>query len=81
MFAAAVYEDFAILDHCINKTGVDFKGISKWRKALRAEIAGLDELPGVQGPTTYSKDGQANKKVYIIRWKDGKRIIIYPEGV
>ena len=81
MFAAAVYEDFAILRHCITQTGVAFKSISKWRVALRASIAGLNELPGVQGPTTYSKNGQAEKKVYIIRWENGKRIIIYPKGV
>ena len=80
MFAAAVYEAFYILEYAINKTGVNYKSISKWRKALRDTIANIDALPGVQGPTTYGPDGQADKKVYIVIWKDGKRVIIYPEG-
>jgi len=80
MFAAAVYEAFYILEHSINKTGVDYGSISKWRKDLRNAIAGIQAFPGVQGPTTYGEDGQADKKVYIVRWENGRRVIIYPEG-
>jgi branched-chain amino acid transport system substrate-binding protein len=78
MFAAAVYEAFDILFASLKKTGTDFKSVPKWREALRNEIAGIKDLPGVQGPTTFAADGQADKKVYIIRWEDGKRKIIYP---
>ena len=80
MFAAAVYEAFYILDYAIKKTGVKYKSIKKWRKALRDVLANIKDLPGVQGPTTFGPNGQADKKVYIVRWENGKRVIIYPKG-
>jgi branched-chain amino acid transport system substrate-binding protein len=81
MFAAAVYEAFYILQHAVGKTGVKQANIAQWRDALRDVLAGIKDLPGVQGPTTYGPDGQAVKEVYIIRWENGNRVIIYPKGV
>ncbi len=80
MFAAAVYEAFYILENTIGKAGLSHPSVAKWREALRDAIAGIKDLPGVQGPTTFGPDGQANKQVYIIRWENGKRVIIYPKG-
>lgn len=81
MFAAAVYESFDILFNCLSKATLDAKSVSKSRQALRDQISRIKELPGVQGPTTFEATGQADKKVYIIRWEKGKRVIIYPKGV
>jgi branched-chain amino acid transport system substrate-binding protein len=80
MYAAAVYEAFFILQHAVSKTGVKPANIAQWRDALRDALAGIKDLPGVQGPTTFGPDGQADKKIYIIRWENGKRVIIYPKG-
>jgi branched-chain amino acid transport system substrate-binding protein len=80
MFAAAVYEAFYILENAIGKTGVSHASISEWREALRDAIAGIKALPGVQGPTTFGPDGQADKEVLVMRWENGKRVIIYPKG-
>jgi branched-chain amino acid transport system substrate-binding protein len=81
MYAAAVYEAFYILQHAVGKTGAKPANIAQWRDALRDVLAGIKDLPGVQGPTTYGPDGQAVKEVYIIRWENGNRVIIYPKGV
>ncbi len=80
MFAAAVYEAVYILEHAIGKTGASYPSLPKWREALRDAIAGIKDLPGVQGPTTFGPDGQADKKVLVMRWENGKRFILFPKG-
>jgi branched-chain amino acid transport system substrate-binding protein len=79
MFAAAVYEALYIFEDAVKRVGTDFTDMKKWRLAMREAIASTKNLPGVQGgPTTFGPDGQADKKVYIVRWQQGKRVILYP---
>ena len=79
MFGAATYE---AIDIIAKVAGVlnegDFNNIAFLRAAMRDGIAGLDALPGVQGPTTFNESGQADKMVYIVRWENGKRVIVSP---
>jgi len=79
MFAAAVYEAVYIFEDAVKRAGTDFTDIKKWRLAIRDALATTKNLPGVQGgPTTFGPDGQADKKVYIVRWHRGKREILFP---
>ena len=79
MFAAAVYESVYIFEDAVKRAGTNFTDLKKWQLATRDAIASTKNLPGVQGgPTTFGPDGQADKKVYIVKWQQGKRIILYP---
>jgi len=79
MFAAATYEAVDIIAHVAKGLGADsWKDITKLRQSITAGIAALKELPGVQGPTTFDSNGQADKLVYIVRWENGKRVVIFP---
>jgi branched-chain amino acid transport system substrate-binding protein len=79
MFGAATYEAVDIVAKVApTLKDADFKDITVFRAAMRDGIANLKELPGVQGPTTFDETGQADKMVYIIRWENGKRVIVYP---
>ena len=79
MFAAAVYEAVYIAEDAVKRAGTDFSDLKKWRLAVRDALAATKDLPGVQGgDTTFGPDGQADKKVYIVRWEKGKRVILYP---
>ena len=79
MFAAAVYEAVYIAEDAVKRAGTDFSDLKKWRLAVRDTLASTKDLPGVQGgATTFGPDGQADKKVYIVRWEKGKRVILYP---
>jgi branched-chain amino acid transport system substrate-binding protein len=80
MFAAATYEAVDIIAHVASGLEGDaWKSLPQLREAIREGLAALDGLPGVQGPTTFDENGQADKEVYIVRWENGKRIVIYPE--
>jgi len=80
MFAAATYEAVDIIAHVAKGLGADsWKDITKLRQSITDGIAALKELPGVQGPTTFDSNGQADKLVYIVRWEKGKRVVIFPE--
>ena len=79
MFAAAVYEAVYIAEDAVKRAGSNLSDLGKWRLAVRDALASTKDLPGVQGgPTTFGPDGQADKKVYIVRWEKGKRVILYP---
>lgn len=79
MFGAATYEAVDIVAKVAAKLPEsDFDNMAKLREAMRNGIAGLDALPGVQGPTTFDETGQADKMVYIVRWESGKRVIVFP---
>jgi len=81
MFAAATYEAVDIIANVSKGLGDDsWKSLAKLRQAITDGISDLDGLPGVQGPTTFDENGQADKLVYIIRWENGKRVVIFPEG-
>lgn len=80
MFAAATYEAIDLIAHVArNLGGESWKSVANLRQTLTEGIAALDDLPGVQGPTTFDEKGQADKLVYIIRWEGGKRVVIFPE--
>lgn len=80
MFAAATYEAVDIVATVAKGLdGGTWKDLPKLRQAITDGIAALDGLPGVQGPTTFDETGQADKMVYIVRWENGKRVVIYPE--
>lgn len=79
MFGAATYEAVDIVAKVAGALDEShFKDITALRAALRDGIANLDALPGVQGPTTFDESGQADKMVYVIRWENGKRVIVFP---
>lgn len=80
MFAAATYEAIDIIVTVARESDEGaWKTTPQLRQALRDGIAALKDLPGVQGPTTFDENGQANKQVYIVRWENGKRKVIYPK--
>jgi branched-chain amino acid transport system substrate-binding protein len=79
MFAAAVYESVYIFEDAVKRAGTNFTDLKKWQLATRDAIASTKNRPGVQGgPTTFGPDGQADKRVYIVKWQQGKRVILYP---
>lgn len=79
MFGAATYEAVDIVAKVAEKlSDEDFANTAKLREAMWKGIAGLKALPGVQGPTTFDETGQADKMVYIVRWENGKRVIVFP---
>ena len=79
MFGAAVYEAVYIFEDAVKRAGTNFSDLKAWRLAVRDAMASTKGLPGVQGgPTSFAPDGQADKKVYIVKWNEGKRDILYP---
>ncbi len=79
MFAAASYEAVYIAKEAISKAGFKHKDLAAWRAAVRDELAKIKDLPGVQGPTTFGPDGQADKKVFIVQWTNHKKVILFPK--
>jgi len=79
MFAAAAYEAVYIAEEAIKNAG-EHKNLAEWRQAVRDALANIKDLPGVQGPTTFDEKGQADKKVYIVQWKNHEKVILYPTG-
>lgn len=78
MFAAATYEAMYIAKAAIeNAEYID--DLAQYRINVRNALRDLIELPGVQGPTTFDEKGQADKKVYVVQWKNHDKIILYPK--
>ncbi|MDI6895645.1 MAG: ABC transporter substrate-binding protein [Bacillota bacterium] len=79
MFAAASYEAVYIAKEALTRAGTKHKNLAEWRQAVRDELAKVKDLPGVQGPTTFDEKGQADKKVFIVQWRNHKKVILYPK--
>lgn len=77
MFAAAIYESVYIAKAAIEKAGSP-KDIASFRAAIRDALAGMKDLAGVQGPTTFDAKGQANKEIMIVQWLQGQKKILFP---
>jgi branched-chain amino acid transport system substrate-binding protein len=76
MFSAATYDAVYILKEAFEKAGM--LGTDEVSKdALRRAMHTVDYV-GVQGRTTFDKEGQATLHVYIVQVKGGKRVIIGP---
>ncbi|MHB1405564.1 MAG: ABC transporter substrate-binding protein [Desulfitobacteriaceae bacterium] len=70
MYAANAYEAVYILAEAINKAG------GGEREKIREAMTQIKDLPGICGPTTFDKNGQAGKGLVFVKITDGKRVPI-----
>jgi len=80
MFAAATYEAVYIAAEAMKNAGPKGSDKAAWRTKVRDALRALKDLPGVQGPTTFDQKGQAKKDVYIVQWKNHKKVILFPKN-
>jgi branched-chain amino acid transport system substrate-binding protein len=79
MFAAATYEAMYIAKAAIENAEYT-DDLAQYRINIRDAIRALDELPGVQGPTTFDASGQADKQVLVVQWKNHDKVILFPKN-
>jgi branched-chain amino acid transport system substrate-binding protein len=65
---AVVYDSAMILFHAVSGPQI------RYRNEIRDELLGLDNFPGVTGVTRFDKNGEAQKKLHLLRIK-GKRFV------
>lgn len=68
MYAANAYEAAYILAEAIKKAG------GGDREKIREAMTQIKDLPGICGPTTFDKNGQAAKGLVFVKITDGKRV-------
>jgi ABC-type branched-subunit amino acid transport system substrate-binding protein/TolA-binding protein len=65
---AVVYDSAMILFQAVSRSHI------RYRNDIRDELLGLDNFPGVTGITRFDENGEAQKKMYLLRIK-GKRFV------
>jgi branched-chain amino acid transport system substrate-binding protein len=75
MYAANGYEAVYILAEAIKKAG------GGDREKIREAMTKIKDLPGVCGPTTFDKNGQAKKGLLFVKIENGKRVPIGAAGI
>jgi branched-chain amino acid transport system substrate-binding protein len=65
---AVVYDSAMILFHAVSGPQI------RYRNEIRDELLGMDGFPGVTGVTRFDENGEAQKKMYLLRIK-GKRFV------
>lgn len=65
---AVVYDSAMILFQAVSRPDI------RYRNDIRDELLGLDNFPGVTGITRFDENGEAQKKMYLLRIK-GKRFV------
>jgi branched-chain amino acid transport system substrate-binding protein len=65
---ALVYDSAMILFHAVSGPQI------RYRNEIRDELLGMDGFPGVTGVTRFDENGEAQKKMYLLRIK-GKRFV------
>ncbi|MHB1653802.1 MAG: ABC transporter substrate-binding protein [Desulfitobacteriaceae bacterium] len=70
MYAANGYEAVYILAEAIKRAG------SGDREKIREALSQIKDLPGICGPTTFDKNGQAAKGLVFVKIENGKRVPI-----
>ncbi len=54
------------------------RSTSKFRSGIRDELLSVQNYPAVTGPTSFDADGEARKRLYLIRVKGGRFIEVGP---
>lgn len=65
---AVVFDSALMLFHAVSRPHI------RYRNDIRDELLGLDNFPGVTGATRFDKNGEAIKKMHLLRIK-GKRFV------
>ncbi|UCD78034.1 MAG: penicillin-binding protein activator [Desulfobacterales bacterium] len=65
---AVVFDSAMILFHAVSRPHI------RYRNEIRDELLGLDNFPGVTGPTRFDENGEVRKKLHLLRIK-GKRFV------
>jgi branched-chain amino acid transport system substrate-binding protein len=65
---AVLFDSALMLFHAVSRPHI------RYRNDIRDELLGLDNFPGVTGATRFDENGEASKKMYLLRIK-GKRFL------
>jgi ABC-type branched-subunit amino acid transport system substrate-binding protein/TolA-binding protein len=65
---AVVYDSAMILFHAVSRPHI------RYRNEIRDELLNLENFPGITGYTRFDKNGEVQKKLYLLRIK-GKRFV------